>query len=180
MDMYVVEAVPREPEGLSVVKRRTALFMVSRSDNLLLSLACFRSSAGLSARITTTERTAIIAMTTNNSMRVNPAPFEDLRRERGAPVRKRCGVKDFLLSFPKDPEPPALLKQNSEILSINVIGLSGGIRNRSCGNPKIVEGEAREDLVTILHRSVQNGNKGEFADPRFISPASIRPIIWVF
>ena len=42
------------------------------SETLLLSLDCFRSSAGFRVRTTTTARMAIIAMTTRSSMRVKP------------------------------------------------------------------------------------------------------------
>ena len=63
--------VPINPLITSEEKRLSEVLMVERSDNLLLSRACLISSAGLRVKMTTTERMATNAKTTNNSINVN-------------------------------------------------------------------------------------------------------------
>lgn len=51
--------------------------MVLKSESRLLSLPCFNSSAGLRVSITTTDKIATIARTTNSSIRVNEDLFDE-------------------------------------------------------------------------------------------------------
>ena len=93
-------------------KRLSEVLMVERSDSLLESLACFKSSAGLRVKMTTTERMATNAKTTNNSINVNDerglprrGPFRArssirVKEDRfDEPACRQAGVKDSLLFF---------------------------------------------------------------------------------
>ena len=77
-----------KPLVTSEAKRLRDVLIVAKSDNLLLSRACFKSSAGLRVIITTTERMATSAKTTNNSINVND--------ERGLPRRSPFGAKSSI------------------------------------------------------------------------------------
>lgn len=70
IDTYTTVDVPMNPEVTSVEKRFNAVLIVAKSERRLLSLACFKSSAGLRVRMTTTERMATRARTTSNSINV--------------------------------------------------------------------------------------------------------------
>ena len=104
--------VPINPLITSEEKRFKAVLMVERSDSLLESLACFKSSAGLRVKMTTTERMATNAKTTNNSINVNDERGLPRRGPFGArssirvkedrfdePACRQAGVKDSLLFF---------------------------------------------------------------------------------
>ena len=58
------------PEGWSVLYEARAVFRVARSEILLESLDCLRSSMGFRTRMTTTARMAMMAMTMRSSTRV--------------------------------------------------------------------------------------------------------------
>ena len=55
-----------------------ALFNAARSESLVLSLPCFKSSAGFKTKTTAVARTPKIAITTNNSIKVNPLRNPDM------------------------------------------------------------------------------------------------------
>ena len=74
-DTYTTVDVPMNPDVTSVENKLRAVLIVARSERRLESLACFKSSAGLRVTITTTERIATRAKTTNNSIRVNERRF---------------------------------------------------------------------------------------------------------
>ena len=63
--------VPINPDVTSAENKLRAVLIVERSERRLLSRACLMSSAGLRVKITTTERMATNAKTTNNSINVN-------------------------------------------------------------------------------------------------------------
>lgn len=75
IEIYVVEAVPREGLLTSASYMDRALLIVARSEIRLLSLAARSNSAGFMVRTTTTARIATIPMTTRSSMRVKPWLF---------------------------------------------------------------------------------------------------------
>ena len=69
-DTYTTVDVPMNPPVTSAEKRFKAVLMVERSDRRLESLACFKSSAGLRVKMTTTLKIATRARTTKSSIRV--------------------------------------------------------------------------------------------------------------
>jgi hypothetical protein len=59
----------------SVAYNAKALFIVAKSESRFESLAWRKSSAGFKVKTTTTANTAMIAITTSNSIRVKPFWF---------------------------------------------------------------------------------------------------------